>query len=417
MSKVKNNKNNKSEDEPQPFITFTETINPSKILDLLRSGIQMDERSVQLMMESIQHNGTQEIGYYPSEKDTEGVGRLYTKHGVQMMKRHLRDYLLCDDYIDIDVVNCSPTFMSELLVQNGKSNKYINCYIQNRDQILKQLNMTKKDVLSALFNDDYTFGSLDKDQTIKALYNEVRQLITDKEDVGSKLALLTQRHERSLMQNIIHNLKCKGVDIFCWLFDGLVVHKRFLPTINIFIEQHNKISPYKLVIKPWRPVILPPKTKKIHNVVQPLYNCFDFDDPFVFDDNKALESVIYSSIGSVFYHNYRNLLRSVRLVHCDNEFIFKCTDRKFKIASKCGVLYRYKRGNIIAKATLKEVLQYCSELFAVQSYSHYPTDSPNIFSVFPNFLAKRVDYDIKLLEPIFFHIDVVWVRKPKRNTP
>ena len=90
------------------------------------------------------------------------VGRVYTKNNkisLGTLYRRVRHTLSKDYYVDVDIINCQPTILYGVLSNNNIESKYLDYYINNRDQIFNNIMInysckkdTAKEVIIALIN-------------------------------------------------------------------------------------------------------------------------------------------------------------------------------------------------------------------------------------------------------------------------
>jgi hypothetical protein len=82
-------------------------------------------------------------------------GRLYVKHGkgLQAMQNKLRNYISGEFYYDVDLVNCHPRILLTLAHEHHVQTSKLQEYVKDRTQILDDNNLTKEDILIALYKD------------------------------------------------------------------------------------------------------------------------------------------------------------------------------------------------------------------------------------------------------------------------
>lgn len=78
-------------------------------------------------------------------KQNNGVGRFFAVGGLSMqsLPREIR-HTIGQDYVDIDVVNAHPVILSHLCKQRKITCKYLDLYINNRDELLSQLKVDRE---------------------------------------------------------------------------------------------------------------------------------------------------------------------------------------------------------------------------------------------------------------------------------
>ena len=78
-------------------------------------------------------------------KRTSDFGRVWVSSncGLQMIRREVRHTIAGHLYVDIDVANCQPTILNQvLLTHNYNDFKTLNSYIENRSEYLAQIQNT-----------------------------------------------------------------------------------------------------------------------------------------------------------------------------------------------------------------------------------------------------------------------------------
>ena len=101
-------------------------------------------------------------GYNALKFESRPVGRVYTKNNkisLGTLYRRVRHTLSKDYYVDVDIINCQPTILYGVLSNNNIESKYLDYYINNRDQIFHNIMInysckkdTAKEVIIALIN-------------------------------------------------------------------------------------------------------------------------------------------------------------------------------------------------------------------------------------------------------------------------
>jgi len=86
--------------------------------------------------------------------DTNQNGRRYVKGlGVQSMQKTLRNYLCGELYYDVDMINAHPSILLHLCTINKIECPLLRDYVKNRDRILEENQLSKRDILVALYSD------------------------------------------------------------------------------------------------------------------------------------------------------------------------------------------------------------------------------------------------------------------------
>jgi len=120
---------------------------PDEFKDLLKStreGVSQD--SVVELLKKYYANSTIDehgVGHKQTEyyKSSEGRGR-WTAEGSESLiniARGIRQIIATDHYCDIDCVNCHPMILKQLCAKMGLQTKYLNQYVDKRDEVFAEL--------------------------------------------------------------------------------------------------------------------------------------------------------------------------------------------------------------------------------------------------------------------------------------
>ena len=198
-----------------------------------------------------------------------GWGRLYgSKGSFETLERKIRGTLCKDFYVDIDIKNCHPVILSQLIkTKFNKDMPELDTYIQNREYYLTQT--TKEDVIRVLY------GGKNENEFLKPFAKEIRDItkfISNQPEYielfsivkkanpnniyGTFLSYILQTEERKAMLEMKRFLEEKGfsVDVLC--YDGVMVRKDVPLTDVILRELEQSILTkigyeFTIVIKPF----------------------------------------------------------------------------------------------------------------------------------------------------------------------
>jgi len=76
---------------------------------------------------------------YNFSKDAGSFGRVFSGHGYQTLSKNTRNQLGHKFYTDLDVVNCFPVILAQVLSQNEIECKPLDSYVANRDDIISSI--------------------------------------------------------------------------------------------------------------------------------------------------------------------------------------------------------------------------------------------------------------------------------------
>jgi len=230
---------------PVESLRLFEFVDKSKLHNLITSGLVLNTEWTQEdkdkkhkwfntknysgELQALEHyyNSLNSIGLTQITYTNEtGIGRYKLPNCLSSMKRIYRNYLLCDDYYDFDMVNsCSTILLNLASKHNSKNMRCLKSYVNNRqkwfDKIKKEFkcdNKQAKTIMTALtFGANLTF----KDDELTAYKNSLRFIQTELKETNlynfiqteksglSWLAKLIQHIEKNivvgLLQHIINN--------------------------------------------------------------------------------------------------------------------------------------------------------------------------------------------------------------------
>ena len=195
-------------------------------------------------------------------------GRVFPQHslGLTTFKRKIRNTLLEDNYIDIDIVNAHPCILHNICEKNNISHEKIKEYIGDRSTILLQtahLYNVSVEAVKELYLRLFFLGSFDawaKDNNVNATASKfIKELSAEiqtiaeqfktaneilyravktknkKNPLGSMMSTLLQEWELRIMEKCIHWLTQNIIQdkFLTYEYDGLKLPKRSLKSSNV----------------------------------------------------------------------------------------------------------------------------------------------------------------------------------------
>ena len=284
-------------------LRLLERVSDIRVCELLKSRAyisgkpQEDLRAFCTILEFFSGGGSIERHYKPAE-DAED-GRLYSGGGLQTMRKELRGYLCQDDYVDIDIVNCHPTILLQMMKEQDYKAKYLKDYCDNRDVWIEKFENIKKHVLCQI-NDNTLYMA--KDAKVAKLYKEIFKFC---ERYNGKVHRELFKRENEIIQKVLVLAQKHKIDINAIVFDGMIVKKS--KSIEKFIEAVNRaISPYQVAKKEWT---LPSDLSIIET------ERFDYTDFVTFTDLLKLTGRKYKSKNEFYMEALPLLLKTCRVVN------------------------------------------------------------------------------------------------------
>jgi hypothetical protein len=243
-------------------------------------------------------NGKVEKNY-----SNDGMGRTNIKssqYGYQNMIREVRGLLTCNDYYDLDIINCIPTILNQYCILNEIKCQMLTKYVNERDKIFKDFmestklekSIIKQDIfITLIFGDkikDEIFEKLNKKQQeyIQKFQSEMTKIkkIVEKKNpnkiveytkeqqekknkdfnfYGSLIAYLVYHLENKIILTALTHLKKNKYEIGALCFDGLLVRNTMNLTERNIVDLENEIfkqTNYKIkfsIKKPELPFEIP----------------------------------------------------------------------------------------------------------------------------------------------------------------
>jgi len=182
-------------------------------------------------------------------------GRLYA-NGVQTLPKKIRGFLM-HATTDIDMDNCHPTILRYLCEQHKIRCPMLTEYVNNRDDILEAMDMSRSEAKELYLKslNDNNLNSKCKNKAFKAFdaemktiqnefftmdkYEEIRTSVPSTKRnnwQGSTLNRIICATENQILQNMIHTLNSKGIEISTLMFDGGMVEGDYYNDSELLIS-------------------------------------------------------------------------------------------------------------------------------------------------------------------------------------
>lgn len=184
------------------------------------------------------------IEYVYSKETWDNSGRLYCRGGVglQSFPKDVRAYLTENIYADFDLKNSAPSILLNLTKEASGENEPLAKYVADRPAILKKLKLNKDDVLSVLFNSNYSGDNLFLKSLHQKLYKTLVPIFKENDEFkeclekskknkgnpdGSFLSNVYQTAENKILRHMVQFFKSKGFEVGSLIFDGLLIKRAF----------------------------------------------------------------------------------------------------------------------------------------------------------------------------------------------
>lgn len=218
--------------------------------------------------------GTQTIKL--KQKDYK-LGRVYTnaKQSIITLPRTLSNYICGEYYNDIDIVNCHPRLMNDLVDYYVSVRKLstgcpeLKEYATDRQACLEKYNFSKNDFMTVMYYDDYKTDNPFTESINRFLTNDFYRIIKsefiDKNEKyfekyrkyktkknkdnkhpsnynmkSSELSMVIQTIERNIAYKMDKFFEDKGFTNRCMVYDGFYIDKSFPKERKCEIEKYIK---------------------------------------------------------------------------------------------------------------------------------------------------------------------------------
>lgn len=222
---------------------------------------------------AISQNGAYDREYKFAENHNDG--RIYVKdYGIQSLQKNLRNFLCDEYYYDIDIANAHPCILLHLCKEHGVYTPYLENYVLDRQNVLCQNKLFKKDILVAINKDNNK--EKPKNKWYNAFIAELTNIKQSLHPVVEAYGFKT-RNTTNPISSLINKCMCslenkiiqQTVEFFgdCAevpMFDGLMVSKDYCPpdmiqntieSLNeLFVQEYHDLIKFDL--KPTRSDVL-----------------------------------------------------------------------------------------------------------------------------------------------------------------
>ena len=244
----------------------------------------------------------------------------YHGNGLQKCPREVRKYLSNGNYIDIDISNCHPVILEQLLHKyNISVPLFLNKYNINRDNIIQEYDLKNKfGIFKIMYNENYnTDDKYIKNmhetvyqklipnliQDYSYIYQNINQTLSNK--YGSFLSQILQDIENNIIMCVFKKCLDLNMKVGVIVFDGLMIEKngynvKYLKELEKTVSEHLNYN-IQLVEKNMDTTWLPEKI--ITNSTQIIKHQFKQD---------------YNNIGDLINIKYSNQIVTGKIIDNDN---------------------------------------------------------------------------------------------------
>jgi hypothetical protein len=172
-------------------------------------------------------------------------GRLFSGSSIQAISGIIRGFLFRNTTTDIDCANCHPVILRWLCRKHSLPCPHLDYYIHNREEVLSMGDRDERKLkILKMVNDDKVnrglsgfMKSLDNEckeiQRELCLKDEYKELIKTVPShkvynwYGSAINRILCKYENEIIQEVIHVVNTKNIDICALMFDGMMVYGNY----------------------------------------------------------------------------------------------------------------------------------------------------------------------------------------------
>lgn len=209
-----------------------------------------------------------------TQKNTNGMGR-YMGQGLQSFPKEIRKYLSDNMYIDIDMVNCHPILIENILrINNIEIPILLKEYNQDKEATMVKYNWTDKKSMLYIINKQECKSENKEIQNFhRVLYTHLFNIfkktytVIEKETnpLGSFMALCLQDVENKVLMCMYKKCLELNVKVGVLIFDGMMIYKNsmscdIIDLLLILEEQIESNLNYKVKLieksmeTTWKPI-------------------------------------------------------------------------------------------------------------------------------------------------------------------
>ncbi len=190
------------------------------------------------------------------------VGRYYydknDNYGILYLKNSLRGYITKEGTQDIDIKNCHPSLLLQIIKNEGLNCDELEDYIKDRDRVMENYSFDKNYFL-VMINDKNFSSSIEYLNKIhKTIYTRFIPIMKEKfpdfyrdcvaldrnknkkksNPEGTFISKLLQEAEQDVMYYVIEFLKIKKINYGCLIYDGIHIYDKIDPNFMIEISKY-----------------------------------------------------------------------------------------------------------------------------------------------------------------------------------
>jgi hypothetical protein len=195
---------------------------------------------------------------YTENTPIEVGGRLFCAYSIQGLSKSVRGFLM-KHTTDIDMKNAHPTILKYLCHENDIQCPNLEYYINNRDEVVRNIPDGKNVFLSSLNNDKLNnkiqnkfFKDFDKEmkhiqKQIYELpcYNHIVKTVPTNKAynwMGSGINRIMCVYENKILQSVLSVINHKSIEIGALMFDGTMPYGNYYDDAQLLVEIEAKVD-------------------------------------------------------------------------------------------------------------------------------------------------------------------------------
>ena len=323
------------------------------------------------------------------EYNQKGCNRIYAKGGLQYFSNDILHFILPENSCEYDLKNCNPKIFLYLFKKHDLPYKNLEYYCNNRDDLLKNSNLTKLDVLKNINRDFIKKKNIEWfDDLIEEISNNKAQLFSFEVDKVNN----DYRGKKKNEPNFLSSMCCA----ICWFYENEILQKAitkykciiprfdgFLSDELIDINELNELS--KEYDLKW-------DIKKISSIIK--------EDSY--DENKLNDllydknSLQYDAIEYHFNKEHFKIIEEGLFIMKNNDIYLKMLNTKQMIENYKHISYEVfneKKGIMENKCFIDRWIKANPNMIVYDKMDYYPDGNvpDNCYNLWTKFDVEVID--------------------------
>ena len=265
-------------------------------------------------------------------------GRMYSPDGIQQILKNVRNFLLPDGAIEVDMISAHPQVLHNICQHHNITCSCLTDYVNNRQTILDAIsiedNITKEEAKKKVLIATNTNTRLaTQNKWLKSYISEVKKIrinlqsvsdydylkeIANKENFdGSFINHILCVYEDQILQTMKTYFELQGCEIFALMFDSLIMYSSNIDVEECFNELEEVITKTIPIMK-----TIKFKVKELTTTIE-MPSSYSIKLREDYAKVKAKFELTNCKVDCVFYCNASQYSRSEFLTKYDNLYFYE----------------------------------------------------------------------------------------------